>query len=93
MQLYGSTSSPFVRRLRLLLAERPHEFISLNIFESADRERLIALNPTRKVPMLADGEQVVFDSGVNLPVSQPEIFADAAELGAGKSADHHQCRQ
>ena len=64
MQLYGSTSSPFVRRLRLLLAERPHEFISLNIFESADRERLIALNPTRKVPMLADGEQVVFDSGV-----------------------------
>ncbi|WP_348732179.1 glutathione S-transferase family protein [Rheinheimera texasensis] len=64
MQLYGSTSSPFVRRLRLLLAEHPHEFISLNIFESADRERLIALNPTRKVPMLADGEQVVFDSGV-----------------------------
>jgi glutathione S-transferase len=48
----------------LLLADTPHEFISLNIFESTDRERLIALNPTRKVPMLADGAQVVFDSGV-----------------------------
>lgn len=64
MQLYGSQSSPYVRRLRLLLAEHPHEFISMNIFESADRERLIKLNPTRKVPMLSDGAQVVFDSGV-----------------------------
>lgn len=64
MQLYGSQSSPYVRRLRLLLAEYPHEFISMNIFESADRERLIKLNPTRKVPMLSDGAQVVFDSGV-----------------------------
>lgn len=64
MQLYGSQSSPFVRRLRLLLAGQTYEFIGMNIFESADRERLIKLNPARKVPMLMDGEQVIFDSGV-----------------------------
>jgi len=64
MKLFGSLSSPFVRRLRLLLVAQPYEFISLNIFESAGRETLVKLNPTRKVPMLQDGELVIFDSGV-----------------------------
>ena len=64
MKLFGSVSSPFVRRLRLLLIDQPHEFISLNIFETAGRDTLIKLNPTRKVPMLQDGELVIFDSGV-----------------------------
>ena len=64
MQLFGSVASPFVRRLRLLLVDQPYEFISLNIFESAGRETLVRLNPTRKVPMLQDGELVIFDSGV-----------------------------
>jgi glutathione S-transferase len=64
MKLFGSVSSPFVRRLRLLLVNQPYEFISLNIFETTGRETLIKLNPTRKVPMLQDGELVVFDSGV-----------------------------
>ncbi|RVU40863.1 glutathione S-transferase family protein [Rheinheimera riviphila] len=64
MKLYGSLSSPFVRRLRLLLVAQPYEFISLNIFETAGRETLVQLNPTRKVPMLQDGELVIFDSGV-----------------------------
>lgn len=64
MKLFGSVSSPFVRRLRLLLVSQPYEFISLNIFETAGRETLVQLNPTRKVPMLQDGELVIFDSGV-----------------------------
>ena len=64
MKLFGSLSSPFVRRLRLLLISQPYEFISLNIFETAGRETLVQLNPTRKVPMLQDGELVIFDSGV-----------------------------
>jgi glutathione S-transferase len=64
MKLFGSVSSPFVRRLRLLLVNQPYEFISLNIFETAGRETLVQLNPTRKVPMLQDGELVIFDSGV-----------------------------
>lgn len=64
MKLYGSTSSPFVRRLRLFLANRPYEFVTLNIFEATDRELLTQLNPTHKIPMLQDELQVVFDSGI-----------------------------
>ena len=64
MKLYGSTSSPFVRRLRVFHADKPYEFVTLNIFEAADREILTRLNPTHKIPMLQDGEQVVFDSGI-----------------------------
>jgi glutathione S-transferase len=64
MKLFGSLSSPFVRRLRLLLVDQPYEFVSLNIFEAAGRETLVQYNPTRKVPMLEDGELIIFDSGV-----------------------------
>ncbi len=64
MKLFGSLSSPFVRRLRLLLVNQPYEFISLNIFDAGGRETLVRYNPTRKVPMLQDGELIIFDSGV-----------------------------
>jgi glutathione S-transferase len=64
MKLYGSTSSPFVRRLRLFLAGHSYDFVTLNIFEAKDRDLLTRLNPTHKIPMLQDDQQVVFDSGV-----------------------------
>lgn len=66
MQLFGSTSSPYVRRIRVLCHELDiqHEFINLNIFDEKDRATLIELNPTRKIPMLKDGEQVIFDSNI-----------------------------
>ncbi|SFC41644.1 glutathione S-transferase family protein [Pseudoalteromonas denitrificans] len=66
MQLYGSTSSPYVRRIRIWCHEQEinYDFINLNIFDEKDRATLIELNPTRKIPMLKDGEQVIFDSNV-----------------------------
>ena len=64
MKLYGSQTSPYVRRIRLLLAELPCEFIKLNILDSADRETLAAINPTLRIPMLDDAGQTIFDSGV-----------------------------
>ncbi|MBU2070300.1 MAG: glutathione S-transferase family protein [Gammaproteobacteria bacterium] len=64
MKLYGSQTSPYVRRIRLLLAATAHDFINLNIFAGADRETLAALNPTLRIPMLDDEGQVIFDSGV-----------------------------
>ena len=64
MKLYGSQTSPYVRRIRLFLADTPCEFIILNILDGADRETLAAMNPTLRVPMLeADGD-IIFDSGV-----------------------------
>ncbi len=64
MKLFGSGPSPFVRRIRMLLVDQPYEFVTLNIFEQKDRAVLVAHNPARKVPMLQDGEQIIFDSGV-----------------------------
>lgn len=64
VKLYGSTTSPFVRRLRMWMANTEHEFISLQIFEEKDREILAARNPALKIPMIEDDEQVIFDSRV-----------------------------
>lgn len=64
MKLYGSQTSPYVRRIRLLLAKTAHEFINLNIFAGQDRDTLASLNPTLRIPMLDDNGQVIFDSGV-----------------------------
>ncbi len=64
MKLYGSQTSPYVRRLRLLLADNTVEFIQLNILEQTDRETLCAMNPTLRIPMLLDDGQIIFDSGV-----------------------------
>lgn len=68
LKLYGSTTSPFVRRLRIWLANTEHEFVNLQIFAEQDRQALAAKNPTMKIPMLEDkvnGEtQMIFDSRV-----------------------------
>jgi len=68
LKLYGSTTSPFVRRTRIWLANTEHEFVNLLIFEDQDREVLAAKNPTMKIPMLEDGAddevQTIFDSRV-----------------------------
>ena len=64
MKLYGSQTSPYARRIRLLLATTAHEFINLNIFAPDDRETLAAINPTLRIPMLVDDNQTIFDSAV-----------------------------
>lgn len=64
MKLYGSTTSPYVRRLRVWLEGIPHEFINLDIFNEEGRATLKSINPALKVPMLVDDWQAVFDSRV-----------------------------
>ena len=64
MELLGSTTSPFARRLRIYLADREHEFINLDIFADKDRELLTKNNPAQKIPALIDGEQCIYDSRV-----------------------------
>ncbi|OMH36178.1 glutathione S-transferase [Motiliproteus sp. MSK22-1] len=64
MKLIGSTTSPFVRRLRLWLQGVDYEFVALNIFEGEGREALKTYNPVQKVPALIDGEQEIYDSRV-----------------------------
>lgn len=64
MKLYGSTTSPFVRRLRIWLANTEHEFINMQIFDGPDRALLAERNPAMKIPMLEDDENLIFDSRV-----------------------------
>ncbi|MGS2719559.1 glutathione S-transferase family protein [Paraglaciecola aestuariivivens] len=68
MKLYGSTTSPYVRRLRIWLANTEHEFVNLQIFAEQDRQILADKNPTMKIPMLEDEvegkPQIIFDSRV-----------------------------
>lgn len=68
LKLYGSTTSPFVRRLRIWLANTEHEFINLQIFTGEDRDLLAQKNPTMKIPMLEDlrfePQRIIFDSRV-----------------------------
>lgn len=53
MKLYGSSTSPYVRRTRIVLADKPYEFASVNIF-GQDRAKIKAVNPTLRVPMFED---------------------------------------
>lgn len=63
LKLFGSTTSPYVRRLRILLQSVEHEFVLLDIFNSRDRAVIQDKNPTLKIPMLIDDDQVILDSG------------------------------
>lgn len=63
MKLIGSTTSPYVRRIRLLLGNQPYDFVNLDIYGEG-RAELRRINPALKVPMLEDRGQAIFDSRV-----------------------------
>lgn len=65
MKLIGSSTSPYVRRIRLLLADagQGYEFSDLNIYGS-DRDLLKQQTPALKIPVLIDGDQTLYDSRV-----------------------------
>ena len=61
-QLYGSKTSPFVRRIRVLLETTPYDFKEMNIFEAQDALELNKINPINQIPVLVDGENTIWDS-------------------------------
>lgn len=60
--LYGSQTSPFVRRIRILLDQTPYKFQEFNIFETDDAIELNKINPINQVPAFKDGNTVIWDS-------------------------------
>lgn len=58
MKIYGSFTSPFVRHCRIALLEGtvPCEFIEIDALQSAQ------ISPTKKVPLLVDGDITLTDS-------------------------------
>jgi len=62
MKLLGSTTSPFVRRLRIYLDGKDYDFVNLDIFQEEDRKYLTENNPAQKIPALLDNGECIYDS-------------------------------
>lgn len=63
MKLIGSTTSPYVRRIRILLDEEPYDFVNLDIYGS-DRDQIRSTNPALKIPVLESEGQEIYDSRI-----------------------------
>ncbi|HEY6353703.1 MAG TPA: glutathione S-transferase N-terminal domain-containing protein [Burkholderiaceae bacterium] len=64
MKLIGSLSSPYVRKVRIVMAEKKldYQFVEENVWDS---DAILASNPLGKVPCLVmEGGEAVFDSRV-----------------------------
>jgi glutathione S-transferase len=63
--LIGSVTSPYVRKIRLLLKTLgPYELKSINYLEKADSDYLKSINPINMIPVFLDGDIKIFDSRV-----------------------------
>lgn len=63
MRLIGSTTSPYVRRIRILLGEELYEFVNLDIYGEG-RDELRQTNPALKIPVLEENGQEIYDSRI-----------------------------
>jgi glutathione S-transferase len=63
MKLIGSSTSPYVRRIRLLLTGTDYDFVNLDIYGEG-RDLLRQSNPTLKIPVLQNDGQELYDSRV-----------------------------
>ena len=63
MKLIGSTTSPYVRRIRILLDEERYEFVNLDIY-GKDRDEIRRSNPALKIPVLECEGQEIYDSRI-----------------------------
>lgn len=65
LTLIGSHTSPFVRKLRLLLfSDKTLVFKSVNYFEEEGYNYLKKISPFNQLPILLDGEQPIYESRV-----------------------------
>lgn len=62
-KLVGSTTSPFVRRIRLIEKSKDYEFECItNSFAAESKAVMAQYTPTGRIPILIDGDTVVWDS-------------------------------
>jgi glutathione S-transferase len=71
--LYGSLTSPYVRRLRLFLDGYSYELRVLNDIFGADNAALNAVNPVKRVPVMQYGNEVVWESRIIHQVLRREL--------------------
>ncbi len=64
--LIGSTTSPFVRRVRMALETVPHQFKHLNIYEGEGKSEINTINPANQIPCLLIDGKPLYDSRIIL---------------------------
>lgn len=65
LTLIGSYTSPYVRKIRLLLwDDKTVEFRPVNYFEEEGNKYLKSINPFNQLPMMLDGDQPIYESRV-----------------------------
>lgn len=64
MTLYGSLPSPYVRRIRMLMEGMDYRFEPVDLYNDEKRAEYAEVSPIKKLPVLVDGDQTVFDSHV-----------------------------
>ena len=62
MKLIGSVASPYVRRVRLLFGDLDYKFEAIDVFSDKGQKVISKYSPTKRVPILVDGERVIWDS-------------------------------
>lgn len=62
LTLYGSIPSPYVRRVRMILKDREYQFEYVDLMSMEDQVKLAKISPIRRIPILKDGEQLIYDS-------------------------------
>jgi glutathione S-transferase len=65
MKLIGSNSSPYVRKVRIVMAEKRLDYVFVTEDVWADKTKISELNPLGKVPcLIMEGGEALFDSRV-----------------------------
>jgi glutathione S-transferase len=65
LTLIGSYTSPYVRKLRLLLhGDKNITFKAINYLEEEGNKYLKSISPFNQIPMLLDGDQPIYDSRI-----------------------------
>jgi glutathione S-transferase len=62
MKLYGTTTSPFVRRVRVVAAEVGEDVDRIDTASDAGQVALLEVTPIRKVPVAVVDDRTLFDS-------------------------------
>jgi glutathione S-transferase len=62
MKLYGTTTSPFVRRVRVVAAEVGEPLERVETATDEGQGQLRAISPIRKVPVAMIDERMIYDS-------------------------------
>lgn len=86
--VYGAPLSPYVRKVRLLLAEKALDYQLEIVLPFAQPDWFKDLNPLARIPVLKDGERVLADSSVicqyldEMHPELPSLLGDNAEQRA-----------